>query len=158
MNKYLKLTIILSLTLLTYITLSTHFLAKKILTSPKLFSFPIHSSLYCAVFPLIILTEFPLYLVSSKQQMSTDLCFTLLNYLLEFQHFPWKLENLQTYFLHPTLVLLCITSSLWKVPLPFMQFSFSILFVILQIQSWQNLWPDAIPDGSQYDDGAQYFY
>ena len=86
----------LSLTLLILITLSTHFLAKKIPTEH--FPFPIHSSLYCAAFSLIILTDSPLSVVSSKQQMSTNICFTLLSYLLEFQHLPWKLANLQTYF------------------------------------------------------------
>ena len=134
-------TIIQPLSLLILITLSTHLLTKKLLIKP--FPFPIHSSLYCAAFSLIILTDSPLNLVSSKREMFINRCFTLLSYLLEFQHFPWKLSNLQTYFLelvtewqsdmHLTLVLLCITSSLWKVSLPFMQFSFSIFFVISQI-------------------------
>ena len=70
---YTLLTIILSLSLLILITSSTQFLTKKILSPPKPIPFSIHSSLCCAAFPLIILADFPLNLVSSKQQMSTDL-------------------------------------------------------------------------------------
>ena len=58
----------LSLTMVKLITLSTIFLAKTIPTRPKVFLFPIHSSLHCAAFPLIILTDFSLNLVSSKQK------------------------------------------------------------------------------------------
>ena len=63
-----------SLILLILITLSAHFLAKNISPPPKSFPFPIHSNLNCAAFPLVILTYFSLNLVSSKQEMSTDLC------------------------------------------------------------------------------------
>ena len=106
------------------------FLAKNILSPPKPSPFSIHSSLYRAAFPLIILTDLPLNLVSSKQQMSTDLCSNIptsspelplrvptfalktrksANLLSRISH--WMTVWLG---LHLTLVLLCIASSLWK--------------------------------------------
>ena len=67
------ITLILLLTLLISLTLCTHFQIKKIPIPPKNFSFPIQNSLYLVAFPLIIPTDFPLYLVFCKQEMSTDL-------------------------------------------------------------------------------------
>ena len=58
----------------TLITSSVQSFVKKIPSAPKPIPFSIQSSLYCAAFPLIIFTDFPLNLVSSKQQMPTDLC------------------------------------------------------------------------------------
>ena len=132
-----------SLILLILITLSAHFLAKNISPPPKSFPFPIHSNLNCAAFPLVILTYFSLNLVSSKQEMSTDLCSNISRSSPQlplrvptFALKTCKSTNLLSsrldlhIGLHLSLVLLCSTSSLWKVPLPFVQFSFSILFVI----------------------------
>ena len=49
-------------------------MVKKIPSPSKPSPFSIKSSLYYDAFPLIILTDFPLNLVPSKQQMSIELC------------------------------------------------------------------------------------
>ena len=65
---------IVSILSLTQLTMITYFPARKIPTLPKSFwFFLIQISLYNAAFPLIILTDFPLNLVSCTQQMSADL-------------------------------------------------------------------------------------
>ena len=58
-NEYLNNTF-LSLAHLISTTLSTHFEANKKSAFPKSFSFPIQNNFHCAVFPLIILKDFPL--------------------------------------------------------------------------------------------------
>ena len=45
----------------------------KIPTPPEPFSFLIQNSLYSAAFPIIVLTKFPLNLVSCTQQISNDI-------------------------------------------------------------------------------------
>ena len=63
--------------------------------------------------------------------------------------------------LHLKLVLLCITSSLWKFSLPFVQFSFSISQYFLSFHKFNSgeiLWPDSLPDANRYDDATQYFF
>ena len=92
----------ISLTLLISITLSTHLLAKKVPTPLKPFSFPILNSLYSAPLPLI-LTDFPLNVVSCTQKYLLTYVLTslqsLLTYLWKSPHLQRRITSLQTYFL-----------------------------------------------------------
>ena len=110
---------IVSILSLTQLTMITYFSARKIPTLPKSFwFFLIQISLYYAAFPLIILTDFPLNLVSCTQQMSADLTPKylqfLLNHLWESPHIHYKLENLQTLFLTGVVQKQSPGSVLWK--------------------------------------------
>lgn len=103
--------------------------------------------LYSAAFSLVILTDIPLNLVSCTQQISTDLCSSISKIspnsplktpTLTLQ--TWRSTSLLSGWcshwmvawlgLHVALVLMCAASWLWKVPISFVQFSLSIIFVI----------------------------
>ena len=160
------ITITLLLILLISITLPAHFFVKKIPTSPKPFSFPIQQSLYSSTFLLIILTNFPLNLVSCTQQIQLTYIPTflqsLLFYLWESPNLCCKIANLQTYFLgdivswwmmvrrglHLRLGLPCSIFT-WKV-LFFMQFCLSILCHFINSNVVKMLWldVDGLPDAN----------
>ena len=120
-------------------------------TRPKPFSFPIQKSLYPAAFPLIILIDFPLNLLSCSctQQMSTYLHSNISTISLDlslrvptFKLQTHKCTNLLSRWcncwmtiwisLNLTLVLLCTASSLWKAAIPLSWFGllFSLCLLV----------------------------
>ena len=118
---------------------TTHFFVKKIPT-PKPWSFPILNSFYSIAFQLTTLIGFPLNLISSTQQMSTersnissispDLPLRVPTFTMQTSKSPNLLSSWCSCWMMVSvcLILLCTTSSL-KVPVLFVQFNLSIYVI-----------------------------
>ena len=137
-------------------TLSTQFLGKIIQTNPKPFSFPIQNSLYYSAYPLTILTDVSLNLVSCTQQMFTttypDLTLRVLTFTLPTRistnSFPGWYSRWMTVWLgmHLTLVLPCAATSLYTF----------CHFINLNVAKFYDWMP--FLTSTQYGDGDPYFH